>query len=87
MSFGVVQNAITTIKTNRGLLSKRDRLKHILSGSRDIKTDYNLPKVTAKELLAIRKRMQLEHRRRRVKQIVLLSVIMLTIICVLLYFA
>ena len=87
MSFGVVQSAIATIRSNKSLLSKRDRLKNTLSGFRKRKTEYNLPKATPKQLLAIRKRMQLEHKIRRVKQVVLLSVFALTMIGVLIYFA
>jgi hypothetical protein len=87
MSFGVAQNAIATIKSNRNLLSKRGRLKNTLSGFGEGKTEYNLPKATSKELLGIRKRMQLEHRHRRVKQIILFSVLMTAIILILIYFA
>ena len=87
MSFGVVQNAIATIKTNKALLSKRERLKHTLSGSGKDKTEYNLPETTLEDLLVIRKRMQLENKKRRVKQFVLLAVFGVVIISVLVYFA
>lgn len=85
MSFGVVQNAIATIKANRVLLSKRNRLKNTLSGSGEHKTEYNLPKATVKQLLGIKKRIQLEHRKRRIKEITLLIIFVIAVISLLLY--
>lgn len=88
MSFGVVQNAIATIKSDKVLLlSKRNRLKNTLSFGTKNRTEYNLPKATREDLLGIRRHMTKEHIKRRLKQFILLGVLALIIISVLLYFA
>ncbi len=86
MSFGVVQNAIVSIKSNRNLLSKRDRLKNTLSGSRLDRVDYNLPKATPSMLLKIKTRLQEENKQLKTIRFVVLTIIMFVIVFTILYF-
>jgi hypothetical protein len=47
MSFGVVQSAISSIKNNRNLISKRKKLKDSLGGyDAKEKSKFNFPEAT-----------------------------------------
>lgn len=77
-----------SLKANRSQLSKKKRgfggLAHNQSGK---KTEYNFPKATKEDIKKLRNKLKKEHIERRVKQIVLLTVIMIILISVFIYFA
>ena len=61
-----------SVKNNLKLLKKRDKFKFSLGGYNKLKkTEYNLPKANAKQLLDIRKRMQAERKEWWIKAIFL----------------
>lgn len=86
MSFGAVQSAMTTIKNNRKLLSKRKKLKNRLSGNEKEGLEFKSPNATSSQLKRIREKMKYEQRRTRKKQIIVLVVLMSIIISVFAYY-
>lgn len=83
-----IQAMNIAIKNNRKLLPQRDRLKNRLSGfSTEKKTQYNLPKATAKQLKAIRKRLKEERKIRMMKVTLLTIILFFGLICVFAYSA
>lgn len=67
---------VVSVKNNLNLLSKRDRFKNRLGGyDQDSKTEYNLPKVSDKQLIAIAKRLK-EERKIRMAKVVVVTVIL-----------
>lgn len=85
MSFGVVQSAISSIRNNRNLLSKRDRFKNRLSGKGTAKPEFKAPKATSYQLRAIRDKLIFENRKIRRKQVVALIVFMMILILTFMY--
>lgn len=85
MSFGAVQSAITSMKNNRKLLSKRERLKNTLSSSEVKKTEYNLPKASPKTLKRIQEKMVSENKERKQKRLILIGFITVFLISILTY--
>jgi hypothetical protein len=79
-----IQAMNIAIKNNNLMRLKRDRFKRRLGGyNTDTKTEYNLPKASAKQLRTIRKRLKEE------RQIRMLKVLTVTIFlcCVLVVLA
>lgn len=69
-------NSMNVINFNRKQLPQRDKFINRLGGyNADKKTEYNLPKATAKQLKEIGKRLK-EERKIRMIKIVLLTVIL-----------
>ena len=67
---------VVSVKNNLNLLSKRDRFKNRLGGyDQDSKTEYNLPKASDKQLIAIAKRLK-EERKIRMAKVVVVTVIL-----------
>ena len=85
MSFGVVQSAISSIKSNRNLLSKRGKLKNTLSSSESKKLEFKSANASPYELKKLGKKLQQEHKKIRIKQLVVLSLIMLVLISIFIY--
>jgi len=85
MSFGIVQSAIATMKNNRNLLSKRDRLNKTLSGSEIEKPEYNLPKSTPEALKRIQEKMKRENKKRNQKRLVLVGLFTIVLISTFVY--
>ncbi|MEJ2113467.1 MAG: hypothetical protein P8X62_07200 [Flavobacteriaceae bacterium] len=84
MSFGVVQSAITSMKNNRSLLSKKDRLKNTLSSS----IDKNKPvysKSTLRMLHHIKQRLKEERRNRLLKIILVFGFVISVVLSVFFY--
>lgn len=75
MSFGVVQSAIASIKSNRNLLSKRNKLKNTLTTKKEEKLEFKSPDATYYELELLRKKMQKENKRIRIEQIIVFIII------------
>ena len=85
MSFGVVQSAIVSIKNNRKLLSKRNKIKNTLSSSVIEKTEYNLPKSTPETLNRIQEKIKHENKLRKQKRLLLIGFTSILLIALLTY--
>ncbi|WP_055446789.1 hypothetical protein [Lacinutrix mariniflava] len=85
MSFGAVQSAITSMKNNRNLLSKRDRLKKTLSGSEIKKPEYNLPKSTPETIKRIKEKIIREDKLRKQKRILLIVIFSIILVSTFVY--
>ena len=83
---GAMMAANQSLNFNRSQLSKKRSgfggLAHNPSGE---KTEYNLPEASKKDIIKLRHKLQKEHIQRRVKQIVLLMVIMVVVISAVIY--
>ncbi|WP_157814097.1 hypothetical protein [Olleya sp. Bg11-27] len=49
------------------------------------KTAYNLPEISEKDILLLRKKLQKEQKERRIKQVVFLGVVMMVLIYTFIY--
>lgn len=77
-----------SINNNRKLPSQRDRFKNRLGGyNPNIRTEYNLPKATTKQLNTIRKRLNEERKIRMLKVVTLTVILFFGLICVFVYAA
>lgn len=84
MSFGVVQSAISSIKNNRNLISKRKKLKDSLVGYyAKEKSKFNFPEATPQMIKELRMRLIKENKQRRLKQFLLLGVILIGLVIIL----
>ncbi|MEL0457504.1 hypothetical protein WJN01_14790 [Flavobacteriaceae bacterium SZ-1-7] len=86
MSFGVVQSAIVSIRSNLGLLSKRERLNKTLSGSGRNKYETKSPSASPYELKKLRNRILRENKAIRIKQLVFVITIVALLIFGFLYY-
>jgi hypothetical protein len=86
MSFGVVQSAITSIRNNRNLISKRDKFKNTLSVENEKKVEFKGRKATPSELKLLRRKLQQENRRIRTKQMLALVAVMIVLLSVFFYY-
>lgn len=80
MSFGVGQSAIGSIKMNRNLLSKRNRLKSVLSVKEPEKVIFKSKSITALELKCLRNRLKKEHKIILIKQIIAMALFMFILV-------
>ena len=87
MSFGVVQHAISVIKSNRILIKKHRRHSKTLLGH-DYKGDaeYEFPTTTKTELNQLKNRLQSEQKRRRIKILIFVSVCLVVMSSVFFYY-
>ncbi|GGG41139.1 hypothetical protein [Bizionia arctica] len=86
MSFGAVQSAISSLKNNRNLVSKRKKLKNGLvkmEGAESIVFEH---KASPEKLNELRLRLQKERKERRLKTLIIFSIFMLLLITVIAYF-
>lgn len=82
MSFGVVQSAISIIKNNQKLISKRNRFKNTLSVSNESKVEFKARKASLYELKFLRERIKKENNlimRNRIIATVLVLIILLSV--------
>ncbi|ULC60432.1 hypothetical protein MBM09_05450 [Flaviramulus sp. BrNp1-15] len=86
MSFGVVQSAISSIKYNKSLLSKRSKLKNTLSGKKSKKFEGKSSDATDYELKKLRDKLKQEHKQIRVKQFLAVTLVMLILLAVFIYY-
>ena len=86
MSFSIVQSAMASIKANRNLLSKKPKFKNTLVSDTVEKIQFKTKNASAKELRIIREKIQSENKKIRNKQLVILSIFMILIISVIIYF-
>tara|TARA_R110002049_G_scaffold168115_1_gene334549 strand:- start:199 stop:480 length:282 start_codon:yes stop_codon:yes gene_type:complete len=81
-------NSMNVINFNRKQLPQRDKFINRLGGyNPDKKTEYNLPKATAKQLKEIGKRLKEERKVRMFKIILLTVVVLISFICIWAYLA
>ncbi|WP_111682092.1 hypothetical protein [Winogradskyella tangerina] len=72
---------MVSVKNNLNQLSKRKKLKNRLGGyDPKAKQEYNLPKASTKELSAIAKRLQEEHKTRMTKVIIVTAILFLGLV-------
>jgi len=83
---GAMMAANQSLKNNRSQMSKRKDRKLSFVSTSTKKTEYNLPQATPQKLREIKLRMQRENRQRRVKQVVVLSFALMSIISAFIYF-
>ena len=76
MSFGVGQSAIASVKSNRNLLSKRDRLKHRLYFNKTKKLEFSSEEITAFELRRITKKIKRDNRNFLINRLIVVTLIM-----------
>ncbi|BAO76228.1 hypothetical protein WPG_1998 [Winogradskyella sp. PG-2] len=77
---------MNVINFNRKQLPQRDKFVNRLGGyNSDKKTEYNLPKASAKQLKAIAKRLREEQKSRMIKIILLTGVIFIGLLCLVIY--
>lgn len=75
-----------SVKNNLNLLSKRDRLKRRLGGyNPELKTEYNLPSASTKQLNAIARRLKQERKIRMIKVVVVTIILFFGLLCAFLY--
>ncbi|UKM66267.1 hypothetical protein GSB9_02848 [Flavobacteriaceae bacterium GSB9] len=86
MSFGVVQSAISSIKNNRSLLSKKDKFKNMLSAKNANKLEFKTANASSYELKKLRDRLRKENRRIKLKRNIFVGSVMLVLIVLFLYF-
>ncbi|QXP79990.1 MULTISPECIES: hypothetical protein [Winogradskyella] len=78
----------TVMKNNRKLLPKRDRFKNRLGGyDRNVKTEYNFPKATTKQLKEIGKRLREERKTELIKVVIVSMLLFLVMVCFLYYYS
>ena len=85
MSFGVVQSAITSMKNNRKLLSKRKESK-VLDGNYANVGLKDFPKATPKALQSLKEKLQREQKQRTVFNTVLFASIVVLVMLFGFYF-
>lgn len=83
---GSAQAMVTAIKNNKDMLSKRKDKKLSFVGKASEKPEFDLPKATPRQLKEIRDNMRREHKKRRVKQIVFITVVMSVILIALSFY-
>ncbi|WP_439151421.1 hypothetical protein [Winogradskyella sp.] len=83
-----IQAMNITIKNNNIMRSKREKFKRTLGGyGKGSKTEYNLPKASAKQLKDIAKRLKEEQQLRMIKVIVVTVILFLGVIILFAYSA
>lgn len=83
---GAMMAANQSLKSNRGMMAKRKEKSFSFVTNSTEKTEYNLPEITERKLVLLRKKLQQEQKLRRTKQVVVLSVVMLILIGTLIYY-
>jgi len=76
MSFGVGQSAISSVKNNRNLLSKRDRLKYRLFSNKTKKLEFNSEEITPFELRRLTKKLKRDNRKSLMNRLIVVILIM-----------
>lgn len=76
MSFGVVQSAISSIESNRKLLSKRSKFKNGLVVKKSNKVEFEGSVMGFNELSRLKKKLKLENKLIRIKRLVVFGFIM-----------
>jgi len=82
---GAMVAAIHAIRNNKNLRIKRNDKGFSFVTNSTEKTEYNLPKATSAVLEKIKKRLQKENRKRKIKRLVLFSFSLGIIVSVLIY--
>lgn len=86
MSFGVGQSAISSVKSNLSLRSKRSRLKNTLFVTKTKKLEFKGDDIISQKLLQLRRGLKRENKKGLLYQRIVGALIMLTLACVISYF-
>lgn len=76
-----------SLKSNRNMLAKRKEKSFSFVTNSTEKTEYNLPEISEASILLLRHKLQKEHKQRRIKQIILLAIVVFVMFGTLIYFA
>lgn len=76
-----------SLKSNRNMLAKRKEKSFSFVTNSTEKTAYNLPEISEASILLLRQKLQREHKQRRIKQIILLAIVIFVMFGTLIYFA
>ncbi|QXP61180.1 hypothetical protein [Olleya sp. HaHaR_3_96] len=82
---GAMMAANQSLKSNRSMLRKRREKSFSFVSNSTEKTAYNLPEISEKDILLLRKKLQKEQKERRIKQVVFLGVVMMVLIYTFIY--
>ncbi|WP_289043191.1 hypothetical protein [uncultured Olleya sp.] len=84
---GSMMAANQSLKSNRNMLAKRKEKSFSFVTNSTEKTEYNLPEISEASILLLRQKLQREHKQRRIKQIILLAIVIFVMFGTLIYFA
>lgn len=84
---GSMMAANQSLKSNRNMLVKRKEKSFSFVTNSTEKTEYNLPEISEASILLLRQKLQKEHKQRRIKQIILLAIVVFVMFGTLIYFA
>ncbi|MBL7559128.1 hypothetical protein JAO71_04860 [Olleya sp. YSTF-M6] len=84
---GSMMAANQSLKSNRNMLAKRKEKSFSFVTNSTEKTEYNLPEISEASILLLRQKLQREHKQRRIKQIILLALVIFVMFGTLIYFA
>ncbi|WP_054851955.1 hypothetical protein [Olleya sp. ITB9] len=84
---GSMMAANQSLKSNRNMLAKRKEKSFSFVTNSTEKTEYNLPEISEASILLLRHKLQKEHKQRRIKQIILLAIVVFVMFGTLIYFA
>jgi len=84
---GSMMAANQSLKSNRNMLAKRKEKSFSFVTNSTEKTEYNLPEISEASILLLRQKLQKEHKQRRIKQIILLALVIFVMFGTLIYFA
>ena len=82
---GSMMAANQSLKSNRNMIAKRKAKSFSFVSNSTHKTEFDFPKATEKDILRLRKKLIKEHKLRRTKQIVLLSIALIILIVLFTY--
>ena len=85
MSFGVGQSAMSSIKNNRNLLSKRGRLKNKLFVHKTKKLEFKAEEITPYELRRLSKKLKRENRKSLIMRYIVVTLFMFILVLVVSY--
>ena len=86
MSFGVGQSAMSSIKNNRNLVSKRDRLKNKLFVNKRNKLEFKAEEISPYELKRLGKKLKRENINSLIKRYIVVTLIMFILVLIISYF-
>lgn len=84
---GSMMAANQSLKSNRNMLAKRKEKSFSFVTNSTEKTECNLPEISEASILLLRQKLQREHKQRRIKQIILLALVIFVMFGTLIYFA
>ncbi|MGB6268670.1 MAG: hypothetical protein WBF67_06610 [Olleya sp.] len=83
----MISQAVTSMKYNNSLRKKHRKMNAGLSVDKIDNTELNFPIASKKDIVLLRQKLQKEHKQKRIKYTILLSIIMVVLMGTLIYFA